>query len=381
MVGHISELIEELNDFLYDFEGYVEADRFDKNRYSELYALSRKAAPRILHIVTRMKLESPPSQSITTSSATGNTLLFSDLPLPYPEGPEADGQIYDALRHVAKLDNAPVFPRLPYPEDEDVPHPLVPTTWSRTCQMPEQGIYQVQSEHSLSATSGQIGVSFPPVPRRSPARRPDTQVKSGMGTQPDSAAMTARYSGTEGALTDSPYLYTRGSLGSSTVVSSQTPVSDCNRCRDSYNNTVSPVSALDDDLISSEIPGQSLQISPLFSRSDAKPSILPVGSSYGLSIYAQDVPDGLIPVEDETTERGPPAPVRTPPPIPESCSITLDSPFYRLKGLCKGSMEILQGVLGVRRTKKQMDPVLTPRDVQLHAHIAPGPFRTVQGDR
>lgn len=345
--GQISELTEELNDFLYDFEDFLEADSFDADKYSELYALSRKAAPRILHIITRMQLESPASQSITTSPVTENTSIFTDSPLPYPEGPEADGQIYDALRHVAKLDNAPTFLKLPYPEDEDVPHSLGPMMWSRTCQMPEQGAnqtarrretasgFEAQSEHSFSPTSTQIRVSFPPLPRRNSARNPDNHRSNCSGAQSESAAATARYPGAGGVSAAPPYLYTRGSLGSSTVVSSQTSASDYHRGRDSYNEIVSPVSAVEKDPASPEIPGQSLQVPPLFSRSEAKPSILPVG------------------VEDEIIGHGPQAPIRTPPPIPEDCDITLDSSFYRFKGFCKGSMEIIQGGLGVRRIKKQ----------------------------
>lgn len=393
LVGQISELTEELNDFLYDFEDFLEADSFDADKYSELYALSRKAAPRILHIITRMQLESPASQSITTSPVTENTSIFTDSPLPYPEGPEADGQIYDALRHVAKLDNAPTFLKLPYPEDEDVPHSLGPMMWSRTCQMPEQGAnqtarrretasgFEAQSEHSFSPTSTQIRVSFPPLPRRNSARNPDNHRSNCSGAQSESAAATARYPGAGGVPAAPPYLYTRGSLGSSTVVSSQTSASDYHRGRDSYNEIVSPVSAVEKDPASPEIPGQSLQVPPLFSRSEAKPSILPVGGSYVLSNYAQNVPDGLIPVEDEIIGHGPQAPIRTPPPIPEDCDITLDSSFYRFKGFCKGSMEIIQGGLGVRRIKKQVSPALTRHDVQTHAHIAPGPFRRVQGGR
>lgn len=340
-----------------------------------------------------MQLESPTSQSITTSPVTENTSIFTDSSLPYPEGPEADGQIYDALRHVAKLDNAPAFPKLPYPEDEDVPHSLGPMMWPRTYQMPDQGanqtarrretasVFEAQSEHSLSPTSTQIRVSFPPLPRRNPARNPDNHRSNCFGAQPDSAAAIARYPGAGAVPAAPPYLCTRGSLGSSTVVSSQTSASDHHRGRDSYNEIISPVSAVEKDPASPEIPGQSLQVPPLFSRSQAKPSILPVGGSYVISSYAQNVPDGLIPVEDETTGHGSPAPVRTPPPIPEDCNITLDSSFYRFKGFCRGSMEIIQGGLGVRRIKKQVSPALTRHDVQTHAHNAPGPFRRVQGGR
>ncbi|KAJ9148906.1 Sh3 domain-containing protein [Pleurostoma richardsiae] len=53
----IAQLSEVLTNVLYDFEDYVEADGFDAEKFAELQALSRKAAPRIVHIITRMKLE------------------------------------------------------------------------------------------------------------------------------------------------------------------------------------------------------------------------------------------------------------------------------------------------------------------------------------
>jgi hypothetical protein len=397
LIGPISELIEELNDFLYDFEDYVEADRFDKNKYSELYALSRKAAPRILHIITRMKLESPRIQGIITLPVTENVSPLAESPLPYPdplpypEGPEADGQIYEALRHVAKLDNEQAFPQLPYPDDEGPPHSLVPVLWSATSQMPKEGVnrtaqlpetasgFEIPSGHGVSPTPGQMRVSFPPVPPRSPARRLNTY--NHLGARPQSAAASVPRQGRESISVSSPYLHTRGSIGSSTIVSSQTSVSDHHRGRDSYNDIVSPVSTVDMDSGSSERDGQTLQVPPLFSRSTAESPRFPVYGSHALPTHVQDVPDGLIPVDDETTEQCPPVPTRAPPPVPEDCNIKLDSSFYHFKGFCKGSMEIIQGGLGVRRIQKQVSPVLTHDDVQPNAHRIQGPFRRVQGGR
>lgn len=400
LAGTISELTEELNDFLYDFEDYVEADKFDTNRYSELYALSRKAAPRILHIVTRMKLESPQCQDSTTSPITESVSPFTESPLPYPEGPEADGQIYDALRHVAKLDIEPektpaeVFKELVYPEDDGPSSSLVPSPWSYNCHIPKErpdrtahrrgttSGPEVHSGHSLYPIPAQISVSFPPVPPRSPARRSNTYYDNKhLGPESEFAAASVRYQGNEGILGSSPYLQTRGSIGSSTVVSSQISVSDHHRGRDSCVDIVSPVSAADGDSMSSERHVVSLQVPPLFSRSAAESRASSVSGSYGPEKLVQDVPDGLIPVDDETIEPCPPVPSRPPPAIPEDCNIALDSSFYHFKGFCKGSMEIIQGGLGVRRIKKQVSPVLTHDDVQPHAHSSPGSFRRIQGGR
>lgn len=378
----------------------MEADRFDTKRYSELYALSRKAAPRILHIITRMKLESPQCQDSTTSPVTQSVSLFAESPLPYPEGPEADGQIYDALRHVAKLDMEPektpaeIFKELVYPEEDGSSSSLVPSPWSHDLPMPKERLdgktqrrgtatgSEVHSGHSLYPIPGQISVSFPPVPPRSPARRSNTYYDyKHLGHESESAAASVRYQGKEGILGSSPYLHIRGSIGSSTVVSSQVSVSDHHRGRDSYVDIVSPISAADGDSVSSERHVNSLQVPPLFSRSAAESRSLPVGGGYVPEKLVQAVPDGLIPVDDEITEPCPPVPNRPPPPIPEDCNIALDSSFYHFKGFCKGSMEIIQGGLGVRRIKKQVSPALAHGDVRPHAHINLGSFRRVQGGR
>lgn len=399
--------MEELNDFLYDFEDYVEADRFDGSRFSELYALSRKAAPRILHIITRMKLASPQFQDSTTSPVIETISQYAESPLPYPDGPEADGQIQDALRHVAKLDRtvegtpAEAFAVLPYPEEEYAPPPPVPVQWPRTFHTSMGGPYRtaqrpgttasfpgsapgsdVYPGRNLSPSSGQNSISFPPVPPRSPARRSNTHYSNDrLGPQSEVAAASARYRGTESTPAAPSSLSTRASIGSSTIVSSQSSVSDHHRERQSsYIDIVSPVSTVDRDSVSSERHGQLLQVPPLFARSTSEFPGLPVGGSLSVLANArQDVPDGLIPVDDETTECAPP--LRPPPPIPEDCSITLNSSFYHFKGFCQGSMEIIQGGIGVRRIKKQVSSVLTRDPSHPRAHSVPGPFRGVQRDR
>ncbi|KAL2272609.1 hypothetical protein FJTKL_06278 [Diaporthe vaccinii] len=377
--GPISELTEELSDLLYDFEDYVEADKFDARRFSELHALSRKAAPRILHIITRMKLASSQFEDSTTSPATEIISPYAESSLPYPEGPEADGQIHDALRHVAKLDRtlekapAEAFAVLPYPDEEYAPPPPpIRGPWPRTFHAAKEGVdwrtqrrgttasapgsapvSHIYPERNLSPSSGNNGLSFPSVPPRSPARLSNTQYSNGrLGPQPDYAAASARYR-EKGSIPAAPTrLSARASIGSSTVVSSQSSFSDHHRERQSHVGIVSPVSTVDRDSVSSERHGQSLQVPPLFARSAAESPGYPVGSSVNLVANSvQDVPDGLIPVDDETTEYAPP--LRPPPPIPEDCSITLNSSFYHFKGFCQGSMEIVQGGLGVRRIKKQ----------------------------
>ncbi|CAJ0549329.1 Ff.00g029420.m01.CDS01 [Fusarium sp. VM40] len=49
----------ELNELLWEFEDYIELDDFEADKFAELQALSRKAAPKIYDILMRLKLEVP----------------------------------------------------------------------------------------------------------------------------------------------------------------------------------------------------------------------------------------------------------------------------------------------------------------------------------
>lgn len=373
----------------------MEADRFDARRFSELYALSRKAAPRMLHVITRMKLTSPQCPDSVTSPITENVTPNAESPLllPYPEGPEADGQIHDALRHVAKLDKTmeekptEAFAMLPYPNEEYASPPVIPGPWPPTFHMPKEGLHRTAQRlgtitspaasvsgsdlhpgRNLYPNSGDISIKFPAIPPRSPARRSNTYYSNEQSVAPrDFASAPARYRGNESIPGGSSSIYTRASIGSSTVVSSQSSISDHHRGRDSHADIVSPISAVDRDSVSSARSGQSLQVQPLFARSSIGLSSSPVDRSIKAPANSvQIVPDGLIPVDDEATEQAPPH--RPPPPVPEDRSITLNSSFYHFKGFCQGSMEIIQGGLGVRRMKKQVSPVLARGAAQPRAH-------------
>lgn len=358
----------------------MEADRFDTHKFSELYALSRKAAPRILHIITRMKLVSPHCFDTT------KPLAAESVPLPYPEGPEADGQIHDAMRYVAKLDQTleepptETFAVLPYPDEEFAQPPSIPGPWprafhtcregrDRTAQRPGTTASSSRSDadagRNQSPTSGQIRLSFPAIPPRSPARRSNAYYSNDhLGRLPDFAAESPRYGGKEDGSGVSPSIKTRASTRSSTVASSQSSITDQYRGRGSHSDIVSTVSSAGRGSISSENYGQSLQVPPLFARSTAENSSLPVNGNLDVLAHSlQDVPDGLIPVDSEITELAPP--LRPPPPVPEDCSIPLNSSFYQFKGFCQGSMEMIQGGLGVRRIKKQVSPVYNTRDAAL----------------
>ncbi len=93
----------ELNDALWEFDDYVEADDFDAEKFAELQALSRKAAPKIHDMLMRMKLEHPhpePEPSISGYSASSTSLgafppgaidRLPDLPIARMPTPQEDG--------------------------------------------------------------------------------------------------------------------------------------------------------------------------------------------------------------------------------------------------------------------------------------------------
>ncbi|KAI0386043.1 hypothetical protein F5Y04DRAFT_268710 [Hypomontagnella monticulosa] len=55
----IAQYRSELEDLLWDFDDYVEPDDFDSSKFEELQKASRKAAPKIVDILKRMKLVAP----------------------------------------------------------------------------------------------------------------------------------------------------------------------------------------------------------------------------------------------------------------------------------------------------------------------------------
>lgn len=83
-----------------------------------------------------------------------------------------------------------------------------------------------------------------------------------------------------------------------------------------------------------------------------QPGLEPMIRTPQRPIVAMD--DGLIPVEpDKPLPTVPELPNR-----PQDCTITLNSSFYQLKGFCEGAKEVVRGGIGVKKTKKQVRPVL-----------------------
>ncbi|KAI1761093.1 hypothetical protein GGR53DRAFT_525404 [Hypoxylon sp. FL1150] len=65
----IAQYRSELEDLLWDFDDYIEADEFDAAKFDELQKASRKAAPKIVDILKRMKLTAPAPPSARSSSS------------------------------------------------------------------------------------------------------------------------------------------------------------------------------------------------------------------------------------------------------------------------------------------------------------------------
>ncbi|PNY28775.1 Uncharacterized protein TCAP_01320, partial [Tolypocladium capitatum] len=74
----------ELTDLLWEFDDYIEVDGFDADKYAQVQALSRKAAPRIYDILMRMKLD---ARSRDSAQFFLSQLSPPSSPLPLPSSP------------------------------------------------------------------------------------------------------------------------------------------------------------------------------------------------------------------------------------------------------------------------------------------------------
>jgi hypothetical protein len=78
-VDEIAHYRSDLTDILWEFDDYVEPDGFDADKFTELQALSRKAAPRICDLLRRAKLEAPVSDAASSRGSVAQ--------LPTPTSP------------------------------------------------------------------------------------------------------------------------------------------------------------------------------------------------------------------------------------------------------------------------------------------------------
>ncbi|KAF3005442.1 hypothetical protein E8E14_004372 [Neopestalotiopsis sp. 37M] len=81
----IAQFRSELEDLLWDFDDFVEVDQFDVDKFDELQKASRRAAPKIVDILKRIKLVAPaatlsPLLSEAMLSSSGRASIIVDSP-------------------------------------------------------------------------------------------------------------------------------------------------------------------------------------------------------------------------------------------------------------------------------------------------------------
>lgn len=402
----ISRFIEHLSDLLYDFEEVVEADNFDADKFLELQACSRKAAPGISHRITRLKLLPKAEDELGTTSSPVSPLRPTVLVrqpsddvslqrgkcLPYPEDTEEGGQMRYAMpwppgqELEAQHAESPVPQALSTVQEDEPPPPPAPLrdAWSQRSQDIEQGLELIaqRREHTTYSDSaigseanseqacspnmtGQPKSPKPAVPPKSPHR---IVTPSMLGPSFEQTASFVRsYYGRESVSPISPRR-NRDSGASSASTSIRSFVSDPrSRERDSYFDAVSPTSpalrasgyALDAQFQGlnqgqSRSPTRSPHVRPLFVQADVSLATAQVAEGMEPVVLPAPgmIPDGLMPVEEDTAQ-----PVWSfvdPGMQLGGCAISLNSSYYQFKGFCAGAVEIIQGGLGIKHIKKQV---------------------------
>lgn len=382
---------------IYDFDDFVEEESFDAEKFTELQGLSKKAAPRIFHIITRMKLApqrqiqdadsirysvaSEPAVIVRQPSDTGASQCRE--PLPYPEDREPEVK-YATMPYFTGLNQdiesmpeylSPVVQKPPVREVETSPSPPPPPFLDRSSHgfrsssdeydqrhgtvTPSESAAGSEntSDYNLSPIIAGLARPSPPsVPPRSPERIVTTAT---LGHSLDQSSSLARNRGRGNTSSIPAGNNPRESVGSSVNASLRSSVSDHRHERDSVFDVVSPISIVHRlSTYSHDVPakgwGHSPQVHPLFTRPSPSVSVLSEnGRLEAVALPMPGIPDGLIPVEEE----GLPEPAMS---LPEAemqlggCAISLNSSYYQFKGVCAGAVEIIQGGLGIKHIKKHV---------------------------
>lgn len=401
----ISRLVEQLNDLLYDFEEFVGAGSFAADKFGELQALSRRAAPVISHRITRMRLGGvvhgeEHRETASSPASFGPTVLIrhpsnevGSLPYrqstPYPEDVQGDRDEYAAQWPPSRVfdtrqpDTPPGFP-LPTVLEEGSPpeHSVMLDPWSRRSQDIEEGLELIRrrretsscsdsaigseanSEHtdspSIIGQQQQQQEKQPPVPPKSPARLVTPTATLGPSFE-QTASFVRSYYGRDSISPRPQQQRDSGALSLSTNASLRS-----SREGDSYFEAVSPLSSSTSTrgLAESEAslnfrprdrsPVQSLHVLPLFTAQafDSSPTSQagqPIGGMEPVVLP----PPGLMMVEEKQACE-PMGPLLDLEEKLGGCAINLNSSYYQFKGFCAGAVEIIQGGLGIKRIKKQV---------------------------
>lgn len=404
--------MEHLNDLLYDFEEYADADTFEADKFVELQACSRKAGPGISHRITRLKLPPQPDEEQGPTSTTARpfgpkvlvrqpsdatSLEHGQSLLPYPEDVKGEGQVKDYMpwppgqEIEARQVESTVSYLLPTVREEDPlpsppPHRLL-DPWSQRSRDIEQGLELIaqrrddtaysdsaigsegNSEHAYSPShTGQAKLPQPAVPPKSPNRIAPLLLE-------ETVSCVKSLHGRDSISPISPQL-NRGSAAGSANTSIRSSVSERrSRERDSYFDAISPVSPTRqasgyslDAQSQGQYVGQprsrtqSPHVRPLFSQT-------PLSASTALGTEGLEsvmlpapslVPDGLMLAEEEEDAAQPALPDADLETQLGGCTIALNSSYYQLRGFCTGAVEVIQGGLGIKRVKKQVSPRCCP---------------------
>ncbi|KAH8889660.1 hypothetical protein GQ53DRAFT_747871 [Thozetella sp. PMI_491] len=107
----------ELNDALWEFDDFIQADEFDAEKFVELQGLSRKAAPKIHDILIRMKLEHPhPEPEPSVVSAMSHSSVSGSAP-----GVQRTPDLAGAVLATSLNEDSVSMPLFPAHHEEELP--------------------------------------------------------------------------------------------------------------------------------------------------------------------------------------------------------------------------------------------------------------------
>ncbi|KAH8681258.1 hypothetical protein BX600DRAFT_16720 [Xylariales sp. PMI_506] len=102
----LAQFRSELDDFLWDFDDYIEFDGFEPDKFDDLQKLSRKTAPKVLDILKRMKLVPAPTVVAALNSITKPPELSTEASI-LINPPSSEDKTLDEVEK--KLDEALVM--------------------------------------------------------------------------------------------------------------------------------------------------------------------------------------------------------------------------------------------------------------------------------
>ncbi|SPN99624.1 uncharacterized protein DNG_02476 [Cephalotrichum gorgonifer] len=162
----IAQYRSELNDFLWEFDDYIEVDEFDPDEFTKLQKLSRKAAPRVYDIIMRMKLEPAPRDATPLSPTLSAAAPVPPAPPAQPSPSDSGLSSPVKGRRSANSDIGDPNGMPPPPLETMMRRPIP----SRTTPPPMAPLPMPPPRRSLPATpveaehSGPAEFPVPPVP-------------------------------------------------------------------------------------------------------------------------------------------------------------------------------------------------------------------------